>query len=275
MEKSKHIFLILVIITVIVLSLSACGLGKDAKAYRDLEQIKQSKTVKIGVSSDNNPLGFAGEDGSYHGYEVYFAERLARDMGVNAEYVSVEAESRAKYLETGRVDVVIASYAVEKSAERFVDFAQPYMKTTLAAATSDKSKVKTLEELGKNDRVIVISGSKAAEYMAANYPQTVLLECGDVNEAVEALESRSGVIWLGKSTEVGEYAGQRDGYSVTEYEIGDPQEIAPAVTKGNSSLLKKINGIMKNLSKEGFFHTDYRATLNSVYGEDFEKSLLI
>ena len=52
--------------------------------FRTLDEIKADGTVNIGVFSDKNPFGYVDENGEYQGYDVYFARRLAEDLGVEA-----------------------------------------------------------------------------------------------------------------------------------------------------------------------------------------------
>ena len=51
--------------------------------------------------------------------------------------------------------------------------------------------------------------------------------------------------------------------------------LAPAVSKGNETLLNAINDEIKALGKENFFHADYEATLVDTYGTDYEDSLVV
>ena len=51
--------------------------------------------------------------------------------------------------------------------------------------------------------------------------------------------------------------------------------IAPAVSKGNSTLLNWLNDEIKALGNENFFHKDYEATLVDTYGLDYENSLVV
>ena len=69
----------------------------DAKA-RTLDEIKESGTLTIGVFSDKKPFGYVDETGEYQGYDVYFARRLAEDLGVELELVSVDAPNRVSLL---------------------------------------------------------------------------------------------------------------------------------------------------------------------------------
>ena len=57
--------------------------------------------------------------------------------------------------------------------------------------------------------------------------------------------------------------------------LGSSDTIAPAVSKGNQTLLDWINSEIENLGKEQFFHADYEATLVDTYGLEYEDSLVV
>ena len=57
--------------------------------------------------------------------------------------------------------------------------------------------------------------------------------------------------------------------------LGSADTIAPAVTKGNTTLLNWLNDEIKALGEENFFHADYEATLVDTYGLDYEDTLVV
>ena len=57
--------------------------------------------------------------------------------------------------------------------------------------------------------------------------------------------------------------------------LGSLDAIAPAVQKGNETVLTFINDEIKALGVENFFHADYEATLRSVYGEAADADSLV
>ena len=69
-------------------------------AGRTVDEIKADGTIRIGVFSDKAPFGYVDENGNYAGYDVYFAERIAQDLGVDVEYVSTDPASRVEFVET-------------------------------------------------------------------------------------------------------------------------------------------------------------------------------
>ena len=98
--------------------------ASDAK-FRTLDDIKADGTINIGVFSDKAPFGYVDENGEYQGYDVYFANKLAEDLGVELNFVSTEAASRIEYLQTGKVDVILANFTVTPERAEEVDFALP------------------------------------------------------------------------------------------------------------------------------------------------------
>ena len=85
------------------------------------------------------PFGYVDENGEYQGYDVYFAERIGKDLGVKINYVSTEAASRIEFLKTGKVDIVLANFTVTQRERKKVDFALPYMNVALGVVSHDDS----------------------------------------------------------------------------------------------------------------------------------------
>ena len=276
----------LVLALILALSLAACGSsgGNGAPAasgggsnavYRTLDEIKSSGTVNIGVFSDKNPFGFVDENGKYQGYDVYFAERIGQDLGVKINYVSTEAANRVEYLETGKVDIILANFTVTAERAQKVDFALPYMNVALGVVSPDSRVITDLNQLGADDQVIVISGTTAETYLEQNNPEIKLQKYDTYANAKNALENGNAVAWANDNTEVIAFALQNPGYTVGIPSLGSQDTIAPAVTKGNTTLLNWINDEIKSLASENFFHKDYEATLVDTYGLDYEESLVV
>ena len=266
--------------------LTGCG-SKDAatqdaqaaadsnQIYRTLDEIKESGSINIGVFSDKNPFGYVDENGAYQGYDVYFAERIGKDLGVDINYVSTEAASRVEYLETGKVDIVLANFTVTPERAEKVDFALPYMNVALGVVSHEDNVIKSLDEIGADDQVIVISGTTAEDYLEKNYPDIKLQKFDTYATAKTSFENGTGVAWANDNTEVIAYALENEGYVVGIPSLGSQDTIAPAVSKGNTTLLDWLNSEIETLGEENFFHADYEATLIDTYGAEYEETLVV
>lgn len=280
-------------LTASVLSLSAlagCGGGNEAAPaadsgsqaaaessgdFRSLDEIKESGTINIGVFSDKSPFGYVDENGEYQGYDVYFGNRLGEDLGVEINYVSTEAASRVEFLETGKVDIILANFTVTAERAEKVDFALPYMNVALGVVSHDDNVITSLDDFPEGEEIIVISGTTAETYLVENYPDIKLQKYDTYAAAKTAFENRNGIAWANDNTEVIAFSLENEGYEVGIPELGSKDTIAPAVTKGNSSLLGWINDEIVALADENFFHADYEATLLDTYGKDYKETLVI
>ena len=243
--------------------------------YRTLEEIQASGKISIGVFSDKSPFGYVDENGEYQGYDVYFGNRIAQDLGVELEYVSTEAASRIEYLQTGKVDIILANFTVTPERAEEVDFALPYMNVALGVVSHNDRVITDLSQVGEDDQIIVISGTTAETYLTKNNPEIKLQKFDTYAAAKSAFENGTGVAWANDNTEVIAFAAENEGYTVGIDSLGSADTIAPAVTKGNESLLNWLNEEIVELGKENFFHADYEATLVDTYGIEFEDTLVI
>lgn len=253
----------------------ASGSGGPDAGFRTLEEIQQSGYINIGVFSDKSPFGYVDENGDYQGYDIYFAERIAQDLGVEPKYISTEAASRIEYLQTGKVDIILANFTVTAERAEEVDFALPYMNVALGVVSHEDNVITSLDDIGAEDEVIVIAGTTAETYLVKNYPDIKLQKYDAYAQAKTAFENGSGVAWANDNTEVIAFSLENEGYVVGIPSLGSADIIAPAVTQGNVTLLDWLNSEIEALGEENFFHADYEATLLDTYGADYEDTLVI
>ena len=266
----KRIITVFALVLALILTATAFA---DAPA-RTLDEIKADGTLKIGVFSDKKPFGYIDENGEYQGYDVYLARRLAEDLGAKLELVSVDAPNRVEYLQSAKVDIILANFTVTAERAEVVDFALPYMKVALGVVSPDSALITDVEEL-KGKTLIVSKGTTAETFFTENYPEVALLKFDSYTEAYNALLDGRGDALSTDNTEVLAWAIENEGFSVGIESLGSLDAIAPAVQKGNETVLTFINDEIKALGVENFFHADYEATLRSVYGEAADADSLV
>lgn len=273
LKKIYYLLAALLLLTTLSLS-TGCGSKNQGQGqgtapqkatFRSMDEIKKSGKLIIGVFSDKAPFGYVDKDGNYQGYDVYFAERLAKDLGVKAEYISLEPANRVEYAKTGKVDIVLANFTVTKERAEQVDFALPYMKVALGVVSPVENNITDLSQL-KDKQLIVAKGTTAETYFSKHHPEIKLLKFDQYTETYNALLDRRAAAFSTDNTEVLAWALKNPGFKVGITSLGDIDTIAPAVQKGNKELLNYINDEIKKLGKENFFHKNYEITLAPVYG---------
>ena len=280
MRKKLLCILLVVAVLSALTACTACNGRKKAAssaAARSLEEIKSSGKIRIGVFSDKNPFVYFDENGEVQGYDVYFAKRIAKDMFGSedaVEFVYVEAANRVEYLQSGKVDIILANFTVTKERQEKVDFALPYMKVALGIVSPDNALITDVSLLnGKT--LIVVKGTTAETYFGENHQEIKLLKFDEYQEAYDALSDGRGDAFSTDNTEVLAWALQNKGFTVGVESVGSLDSIAPAVQKGNTELLEWINNEITALEPEQFFHKAFEETLAPVYGDSVSADSLV
>ena len=270
MKKLNKIFA-LTLALALILSLTVSA---SAEGYRTLDEIKASGKLVIGLFSDKKPFGYIDEYGEYQGYDVYLARRLAEDLGVELVPVSLDAPNRIEFLQSFKVDIVLANFTYTEDRATQVDFALPYMKVALGVVSPDSALITDVEQL--NGKTLIVSkGTTAETFFEQNYPEVKLAKYDSYTEAYIALLDGRGDALSTDNTEVLAWAIENPGFSVGIESLGSLDTINPAVSKGNETLLAWINEEIVKLGQENFFHADYEATLRETYGENADADSLV
>jgi polar amino acid transport system substrate-binding protein len=287
MKNLKKILSVLVIVTITIGGFagftavaSASKAPKKATTKTEagsIAAIKKRGIVKIGVFSDKAPFGYVDSNGKNQGFDVFIAKRFAKDLlgsESKVKFVLLDPASRVAYLETKKVDIIMANFTVTEERKQKVDFANPYMKVSLGIVSPDSAKITSVDQL-KGKKVIVAKGTTAETFLTYNYPEIELVKYDQYTEVFQALLDKRGDALLSDNTEVIAWAKLNPGFTVGVPSLGGQDTIAPAVTKGNKELLTWINNELVKLGKEKFIHKAYDATLKSVYGDAYKESLVI
>lgn len=253
---------------------TATDIASDAEGFRTLDQIKESGTVIIGVFSDKAPFGYVDDAGEYQGYDVEFANRLVTDLGTQVEWVATDPANRVPFLESNKVDIILANFTVTDERAEKVDFSLPYMKVQLGVVSPDSALVKSVDDLaGKT--LIVVKGTTAETFFEQEYPDVELQKYDQYADAYNALLDGRGDAFSTDNTEVLAWAKENPGFTVGIDALGNEDTIAAAVAKGNDTLLGFIDDEIKALADENFFHNAYDKTLAPVYGTDVDPDTLV
>lgn len=282
MIRFKKLASIVLVGMVAVTSLTGCGnsTGNSDSSQANpssLESIKENGKIRIGVFSDKAPFGYVDSNGENQGFDVYIAKRFAKDLlgdESDVEFVLVDAASRVSYLESNKVDIIMANFTETDERKEKVDFANPYMKVALGVVSPEGAPITSEDEL-EGKKIIVAKGTTAENYMVQEHPDVDLVKYEQYSEIFQGLKDGRGDGILSDNTEVIAWAKDNPEFVVGVADIGNQDVIAPAVAKGNDELREWINTELETLGQENFVHKAYEETLEPVYGKEFEENLVV
>jgi len=127
---------LLAVLVACLVFVTACG-GSDADTTTEatngatgtgsvLDRVTETGTVRIGVRNDNPPMSFIDDSGEWIGFDLELAEAMAAELGAELELVPVDGTTRISFLESGQVDMSIASMNHTRSRDEAIDFSITY-----------------------------------------------------------------------------------------------------------------------------------------------------
>ncbi|MDS1016431.1 cysteine ABC transporter substrate-binding protein [Lentilactobacillus buchneri] len=262
----------------LLLVLTGCGNSKKSSSQSNnpssVQQIKKNGTIRIAVFGDLPPYGWVNKDGKRVGYDVTLAHQVAKDLGVKVKFVQVNANNRVDALNSNKVDLVLANFTVTPERKQVIDFAKPYMKVSVGVV-SPKNKAITKASQLKGKNVIVTKGTTAENYFTSKQPDVKLLKFDSKTQQFNALKNGRGVALADDNSYLYAWSKDNPNYTVGIKSIGPKSYIAPAVKKGNKSLLDWTNKEINKLTKESFFVKDYNTQLKPYFGKEVKPSDIV
>ncbi|MDR3051671.1 MAG: transporter substrate-binding domain-containing protein [Oscillospiraceae bacterium] len=116
----------LALVLALTLGLSVTAVAEDAP---DIAAIKARGKLLVGVKADVPSFGYQELGGEFEGLEIDLAKLLAAEiLGDESavEFTAVTAKTRGPLLDTGELDMVIATFTVKPDRLLQYDFSKPY-----------------------------------------------------------------------------------------------------------------------------------------------------
>ncbi|MCQ9351569.1 glutamate ABC transporter substrate-binding protein [Corynebacterium sp. 153RC1] len=176
-------------------ALVACGSDSSAGGDAGLLANIESGSVTLGTKYDQPGLGLRNADGSMSGLDVdvatYIVNHIAEENGWAAPTITwreTPSAQRETLIQNGEVDLIAATYSINKSRSESVNFGGPYLLTHQALLVrADDSSINTVEDLDNGRILCSVSGSTPAQKVKDALPGVQLQEYDTYSSCVEAL----------------------------------------------------------------------------------------
>ena len=132
-----------------------------------MDEILERGTLRVGIA-EFVPWAMPAKRGGHVGYDVDIGNKIARDMGVRAEFILYEWKDIIPALEAGEVDIIAAGIVITPQRAMRVAFTDPvaFSGAGMATNTSLTSAVANLEQLNDPDVVIATVTNTFSEGVA-------------------------------------------------------------------------------------------------------------
>ncbi|CUB10594.1 ABC transporter glutamine-binding protein GlnH precursor [Bacillus cereus] len=278
--KKLLTFIIIGLLSILVV---ACGSNEkktektSAKPSGKIEQIKERGELVVAVFTDKPPFGYVDKDGKNIGFEIDMAKRFAKDLlgdESKVKFVPVEAASRIPYLQSDKVDFVLANMTATNERKKVVDFTNPHLKVAVQVLVKDGSPIQSVKDL-EGKKVIVTKGTTADIYLTKNMKNVELIKFDKNTEALQALKDGRADAYAQDNLVLLSWANKNPGFHLLKDKLGGDDLIAIAVKKGNKEVHDWVNKELEKLGKENFLHTLYDKHLKEEFGPQISPESVI
>lgn len=167
----------------------AKGLRQDLTDESTLEQVLKRGVLRVGMSTFV-PWAMKDKTGELIGFEIDVAKRLARDMGVEAEFIPTKWSGIIPALLTGKFDIVIGGMGIRPERNIKVNFSIPYDYTGMSMVANKKlaAGFDSLDDFNRDDVSIAARiGTTAAAAGKKFCPRAKMRLFDDESQAVQEL----------------------------------------------------------------------------------------
>jgi len=235
-----------IIFLAIVLFVAVAGCINSNNNYTLKEGI-----LTVGVYPHMHPMTYM-EDGTLTGYEIDMISEMAKKMNLDVEYKILKFDELIPAVENNEVDCAIAGIGITLDRKEKIEFSRPYRSTLVVVAVLRDSDISKITDL-KGNRVGVIEGtimeSKARE-IAKTSPFEVVTY--DTPEEMYADLNSKKISATISDLDLVLYSNENTNIKVLDETI-DIIYMGIAVNKNNEILLDKINYVMLEMEKEGYY----------------------
>ena len=230
------------------------GAAGWAEAQSTLEVVKKRGKLVVGVKTDFPPFGYVDASGKNLGFDVdvahLFAKALFNDEN-QVELVAVTSGNRIPFLQSGKIDIIIATVTVTEERRQIVEFSDPYFLSGSLLLVPKASPVKSLDDLG-GKTVAVVQGSIQDKDVEQLQPKANRLKFGKVSEAVLAVKGGRAEAYAHDDILVLTLAKENPDLRAAGKPFM-PRPYGIAVRKGDTEFIKWVNAELARMKKDGTY----------------------
>lgn len=264
MKRNKLVLTVLAALSVTALLVGGCGSTEQKSNGSSSSDNKDKKVLRVGSETTFPPFEFV-EDGKYVGFDVEYADALAKEMGYDKmEFVSMGFDALVPALQSKQIDMVAAALVITPERKEKVLFSEPYYHSGLVMVVrKDDDSIQSDADLA-NKTIGAQVGTTGAFY-GKEKPGTTVKEMDTINQLFLELQNKGiDVIIIDKPTAT-YFVKQGSGkdFKITGNMV-KANDIALAVNKDDAALQQKLNEAMKKLKDNGTYDKLYNKWLSDV-----------
>lgn len=258
----KKIFMLLFILTS-VLALNAC---------------QRDDVLRVGMDLQYPPFETVDTNNDPEGISIDIAYAFGEYLGREVEIVNTEFSAIIPAIQSGEIDIAIASMSITDEREEIVDFSNPYFYFKIIsllnkdfADTNNLTEDSTVEDLLAIESTTYTGiASQVSTSIPESYGKSVT-EVTDLGTGIESVAQGTADVLLMSANPVVNGYNANPNTTMVLWDAFVASPIGMAVKEGNTELLDQANAFIATFNDEGGLYSDLKADWDAVILENLGK----
>ena len=262
MKRGLVLGLITLTVVGFLLATSAFSADIDLAKKSTIEQILKRGELRVGFESGYVPFEMTNKKGEFIGFDMDFARRLAKAMGVKFVPLNTAWDGIIPALMTGKFDIIMGGMTITQERNLKVNFAEPYIVVGQTILINKKLKDKVLSYKDLNNPKYILTsrmGTTGEQAIKKYIPKATYKGFESEAEAgMEVINGKADALVYDLPYCGFLYGSQGKGKTIF---LSDPftyEPLAWAINKGDPDFLNYLNNFLRQSKGDGFYDRMYK-----------------
>lgn len=272
----KGLLLGLMTIAALGLIFSTAAFGADIELAKKstVEKILKSGELRVGFESGYVPFEMTAKTGKFIGFDMDFARRMAKAMGVKFVPVNTAWEGIIPSLMTDKFDIIMGGMTITQERNLKINFADPYIVVGQSILLNKKHEGKVLSYKDLNDPKFILTsrmGTTGEQAIKKYIPKATYKGFESEAEAgMEVINGKADALVYDLPFCGFLYGSQGKGKTVFLNQPFTFEPLAWAINKGDPDFLNFLNNFLRQSKGDGFYEQIYNKW---IIGSEWKKEL--
>ncbi len=274
MKKAFVLVLAALFVTGIILSTSVFGADINLAKKSTVEKILARGELRVGFESGYVPFEMTDKKGNFIGFDMDYARRLAKDMGVKFVPVNTAWDGIIPALMTDKFDIIMGGMTITQERNLKINFVDPYIVVgqTILLNKKHEDAVKDYRDLNDPKYIVTSRMGTTGEQAIKKYIPRATYKAfeSEAEAGLEVINGKADALVYDLPFCGFLYGSQGQGKTVFLSEPFTFEPLAWAINKGDPDFLNFLNNFLRQTKGDGFYEGAFRKW---IIGSDWKKEL--
>jgi polar amino acid transport system substrate-binding protein len=252
----------------------AFGADIDLAKKSTIEGILKRGELRVGFESGYVPFEMTNKKGEFIGFDMDFAKRLAKAMGVKFVPVDTAWDGIIPSLMTHKFDIIMGGMTITQERNLKVNFAEPYIVVGQAVLVNNKhkGKIKSYRDLNDPKYILTSRMGTTGEQAIKKHISKATYKGFDTeaDAGLEVINGKADALVYDLPFCGFLYASQGRGKTFLLDKPFTFEPLAWAINKGDPDFLNFLNNFLRQSRGDGFYNKAYKKWIT---GSSWKKDL--